>query len=196
MTDPDEHYGVNLIPALSLALRLYFKKRPKYKGPGSYEATFTAGHHKEKMRNRGDHLIIILFSKQEFWVRARCTYDRECTFNTPRIRGIDREGLKTIDWEPLNNRPLFTSMKKLLLALKLDFVTLVRAINTVCDHFVEIPLTTKWGRTFEKFDEYRRNRWPEDAKPADKPRFLEELLVRVCFWFMSAAAVGALKSFS
>ncbi len=193
MTDPDEHYGVNLLPALSLALKLYFKNHPKYKGPSALEVSFPAGNHKEKMRSKGDHVIVVLFTKKELWVRARCTYDSECKFNKPRMNAVNREALKSIDWEFLNNRPLFKGMKDLLLRMKLDFVTLVRSINTVCDHFVDIPLTTKWGKTFEKFDDYRRNRWPEEATPNDRPRFLEELLVRVSFWFMSAAAVGALR---
>jgi len=58
---------------------------------------------------------------------------------------------------------------------------------------VEIPLTTKYGKTFKKFDEYRRNKWPEDATPDNRERFIEEVLVRVSFWFQSAHQVGALK---
>jgi hypothetical protein len=62
-----------------------------------------------------------------------------------------------------------------------------------CDRYVERPLTTKWGREFKKFDDYRKNKWPEDVNPNDRERFLEEVLVRASFWVQSAAQVDALK---
>jgi hypothetical protein len=58
---------------------------------------------------------------------------------------------------------------------------------------VTFPLTTRWGKKFDKFDDYRRIRWPEDATPDNKPRVIEEVLFRVAFWFQTAADVGALK---
>ncbi len=193
MTDPDEHYGVNTIPPMQWALDLYFKKRPKSKDPGAFDIIFKAGEHKERMRKKGDHEIFVTYSNRELFVRARCSHDKECEFNSERLSGRDRESLKTLDWELVNDRTLFIGMRKLLVRLNLDFLILIRALNTMCDRRVEIPLTTKWGKTFQKFDDYRRNRWPEDVIPDDKPRFIEEVLVRVCFWIMSASVVGALK---
>lgn len=193
MTKETDDYGVNLIPPVAWALDLYFKKKPKHKYQGVIEITFPSGQHKEMMRSKGDHEIILVYSKRTLWVRSRCTFDKKCEFNSERFNGRDREALKAIDWDMLNNRTIFTEITKMLLKLNLDFVTLIRALNTVCDHKVEIPLTTKYGKTFEKFDEYRRNKWPEETTPEDKKGFIEEVLVRVCFWIMSAAAVGALK---
>ena len=83
-------------------------------------------------------------------------------------------------------------MRKWVVRLDLDFITLIRALNTICDTRVKIPMTTQYGRTFNKFDDYRRNRWPADATPNNPPKFIEEVLVRVTFWFMTAATVGAL----
>ena len=77
--------------------------------------------------------------------------------------------------------------------MNLDYKLIIRALATICDRKVELPLTTQYGRTFKKFDEYRRNRWPEEATPDKRDVFLEEVLVRVTFWIMTAAAVDALK---
>jgi hypothetical protein len=121
-------------------------------------------------------------------------YDKGCSFNSSRIDGSDREALKTLPWDETNDRSFFIAIRKWLVRLKFDFVTLIRALNTMCDRYVELPLTTKYGRTFKKFDEYRRNKWPEDATTDNRDKFLEEVLVRVSFWIQSAAQVNALKS--
>jgi len=110
-----------------------------------------------------------------------------------RINAGDREALKKLPWEETNSRAFFAAMRKWLVRQRFDFVTLIRALNTACDRRVEIPLTTKWGRTFNKFDDYRRNKWPDDVTTEDRERFLEEVLVRVAFWIQTAAQVDALK---
>ena len=193
MTDPDDHYGVNLIPAFQWALDLYLKKHPKYRLPGIIEVILPAGHHKERMRKVGEHDIVVWISDTEVFLRTKCSFDNKCKFVSRRMRGRDREALKELPWGDTDVRKFFSVMRDWVLSLKLDFVTIIKALNTVCDRYVEIPMTTQYGKTFEKFDEYRRNRWPEDATPDNRPRFIEEVLLRVCFWIMTAAKVGALK---
>ncbi len=193
MVNPEELYPVNTIPAIAWALDLYFKKDTKYKQKGIVEITFPSGDHKELMKKKGKHEILLWYSDRNIYVRAKCLFDKNCEFHSERIDGRDRETLKGIGWEEADSRAFFKAVTRWLLRLEFDYVLLIRALATVCDKRVEIPLTTKYGKTFQKFDEYRRNRWPEDAKPDDKPRFLEEVLVRVCFWIQSAAQVGALK---
>ncbi len=193
MTNPDDYYPVNTIPALAWALDLYFKAGGAFKEGGVVELVFPAGEHKEVMRKKGLHENILWMSKKSLYVRARCSHDKDCNFNSERIDGGDREALKGLSWDQANDRAFFIAVRKWLIRLKFDFVTLIRALNTTCDKRVELPLTTKWGRTFKKFDEYRRNKWPEDATPDNRDRFLEEVLVRVSFWIQSAAQVKALK---
>lgn len=193
MTDPDDYYPVNTIPVLSRAIDLYFRAGGKLKDGNVVELIFPAGKHKELMQTKGEHEIIMWLSKQDLFVRARCGYDKNCSFNTARINANDREGLKPLHWDLMNDRAFFVALRKWLFRLKFDFVTLIRALNMAADKYVQIPLTTKWGREFKKFDDYRKNRWPEDATPDDRERFLEEVLVRLSFWVQSAAQVGALK---
>ena len=192
MVDKEELYPVNLIPAIAWALDLYFKKDTKYKRKGTIEITFPSGKHKERLQKKGEHEIVVWFTERKVFVRSKCTVDKICNFNSERIDGSDRDGLMDIGWEGTDSRAFFKAITKWLIRLDLDYVLLIRALATVCDKRVYIPLTTKYGKTFQKFDEYRRNKWPEDAKPNDKPRFLEEVLVRVCFWIASAAQVHAL----
>ena len=59
MTDPDEYFPVNTIPALSWALDLYFKAGGKFKEGGVLELIFPAGTHKVMMQKKGDHDIIL-----------------------------------------------------------------------------------------------------------------------------------------
>ncbi len=193
MVDKEELYPVNTLPPLAWALKLYFKNDTKYKKKGVFELTFPSGKHKERMQKKGDHEISVWFSDKKIYVRAKCRYDKKCEFNSERITVEKREDLMDLGWEDVDSRKFFKSITKWLMKLDLDYVLLIRALVTITDKYVEIPLTTQYGRTFEKFDEYRKNRWPDDAKPSDKPRFLEEILVRVCFWIQSAAEVGALK---
>lgn len=193
MTDPDEYFPANTIPVLSWALDLYFKADGKFKESGVIELIFPAGSHKVMMKKKGEHEIIVWMSKKKVYVRARCAFDKECSFNSGRIDAGDREALKKLPWDETNSRAFFAAMRKWLVRLRFDFVTLIRAINTVCDRRVEIPLTTKWGRTFKKFDDYRRNKWPDDITTEDRERFLEEVLVRAAFWIQTAAQVDALK---
>ncbi|MGQ4911773.1 MAG: hypothetical protein ACTSV3_01590 [Candidatus Thorarchaeota archaeon] len=193
MTDPDDMYPVNTLPAIAWALDVYFKAGGKYKEGGVVELIFPAGHHKELRRKKGVHEIIMWMSKKKLYVRSRCSYDKKCSANSERVDASDREAVKRLPWEGTEDRAFFKAVRKWIMRLNLDFVTLIRAFNTVCDRRVEIPLTTKWGRTFKKFDEYRRNRWPEDATPENREKFIEEVLVRVSFWIQSAAQVGALK---
>lgn len=193
MTNPDDYYPVNTIPALSRALALYFKAGGKLKDGNVIELIFPAGTHKELMKTKGEHEIILWLSKQQLFVRARCNYDKTCSFNSGRIDAADRDALKPLHWDLMNDRAFFVALRKWIFRLKFDFVTLIRALNMAADKYVEIPLTTKWGREFKKFDDYRKNRWPEDAKPDNRERFLEEVLVRVSFWVQSAVQVGALK---
>jgi len=112
--------------------------------------------------------------------------------NTGRVDGDDREALKGLPWDELNVRAFFKTMTKWLMRMDLDFKTLIRAFNTVCDRRVALPLTTKYGKRFDKFNDYRQHRWPEDATPDNRSRFLEEVLIRVAFWIQSAAQVNAL----
>ena len=192
MTDRSELYPVNTIPPVTWAMQLYFKRDFKFKDPGTIELVFPAGDHKELLQKKGDHRIVLWFTDRKVFVRARCTYSSDCDFNSQRVRGGDREGMMVIPWEGTDDRAFFRAVTKWLLRIKFEYVPLIRSLTTVCDRYVEIPMTTKYGRTFEKFDEYRRNRWPKDAKPTDRPRFLEEVLVRVCFWIQSASDVDAL----
>ncbi|MFW9927024.1 MAG: hypothetical protein ACFFDM_09670 [Candidatus Thorarchaeota archaeon] len=193
MPDIDELYPVNTIPALAWALDLYFKAGGKFKEGKTVELIFPVSDHKEMMRKKGVHEIYMFLSKRKVFLKARCEYDKECSFNTPRINGWDREAVKTLDWGEAESQTFFKAVRKWIQRLDLDFVTFIRALNTVCDRRVELPLTTKWGREFKKFDEYRRNKWPEDATPDNREKFLEEVLVRVSFWIQSAHQVGALK---
>ncbi|MDF1538423.1 MAG: hypothetical protein P1Q69_05935, partial [Candidatus Thorarchaeota archaeon] len=194
MVDKEELYPVNTLPPLAWALNLYFKNDTKYRKKGVLELTFPSGKHKVKMQKKGDHEISVWFSDKKIYVRAKCRYDKKCEFNSERIVVEKREDLMDLGWEDVDSRKFFKSITKWLMKLEFDYVLLVRALVTIADKYVTIPLTTQYGRTFERFDEYRKNRWPEDAKPSDKPRFLEEILVRVCFWIQSAAEVGALKA--
>jgi hypothetical protein len=193
MTNPDEYYAVNTIPALSRALGLYIKTGARRKKKGIVEIIFPAGEHREMISKKGPHEILVWLSKKQVHVRARCQYDKNCKFNSERIEGTDRDALKELSWEETNSRVFFQIIRKWLVRLDLDFVTFVRALNTVCNHYVEIPLTSQYGKTFENFDAYRKNKWPEEATPDNRELFLEELLVRVAFWFQTASIVGALK---
>ncbi|MFW9792744.1 MAG: hypothetical protein ACFFEE_00455 [Candidatus Thorarchaeota archaeon] len=193
MPDPDETYPVNTIPALAWALDLYFKAGGKFKDGKTIELIFPVSDHKEMMRKKGVHEIFMFLSKRKLHLKARCDFSKECSFNSPRINAWDREAVKTLEWGETDSQTFFKALRKWIQRLDLDFVTFIRALNTVCDRRVEIPLTTKYGRTFKKFDEYRRNKWPEDATPDNRDRFIEEVLVRVSFWIQSAHQVGALK---
>ncbi|MFX1265326.1 MAG: hypothetical protein ACFFH0_08090, partial [Promethearchaeota archaeon] len=192
MTKPDEYYGVNTIPAITWALELYFRKDSKHKKSGVVEVVFPAGNHKELRRKKGEHQITVWFSKRKIYVRSRCNYEKDCSANSDRIDGDNREALKTLNWEEINSRAFFKTVTKWLMRLDLDFATLVRALNTVCDRRVKLPLKTKYGKVFNRFNDYRQVNWPEDATPDKRNRFLEEVLVRVSFWIQSAAEVGAL----
>ncbi|MGY5876121.1 MAG: hypothetical protein RTU30_10270 [Candidatus Thorarchaeota archaeon] len=190
---PDEFYGVNTLSAIAWALNVYTKAKGRYPVSGTLEAILPAGKHK-KFGKKGGHEIIVWITDRQVYAKARCNEDKECEFNTERINAKDREALKTIDWEPINDRRFFQIVRKMLMKMNLDYVLLIRSLTTVCDKKVKTPLTTQYGRTFEKFDEYRKNRWPEDATPDNRDKFLEEVLVRVCFWIMTAAAVDAIKT--
>ena len=193
MPEPQERYPVNTIPGITWALKLYFQKKPLSKKLRTLELTFPAGKHKEKMRKKGEHKIVVWHNKMEVFVRSRCDFDSKCEFNSDRFDGADRDSLIGLGWEGTDSRQFFVAITKWLMRIDLDFITLVRAIITMCDRRVEIPLTTKYGRTFEKFEEYKKNRWPEDTTPDDQSKYLEEILVRMNFWLQSAAEVGALK---
>jgi hypothetical protein len=193
MSKPDESHPVNAIPPLAWALELYMKAGGKFKEGRMIELIFPVEDHKEMMRKKGSHEIYMWFSKGRIFLRGRCNYDRECSFNTGRINGANREAVKKLEWGEARSDTFFKAIRKWVVRLDLDFVTFIRALNTVCDKRVEIPLTTKYGRTFKKFDEYRRNKWPEDVTPDKREKFIEEVLVRVSFWISAAYAVGALK---
>ncbi|MFW9789486.1 MAG: hypothetical protein ACFFE2_07470 [Candidatus Thorarchaeota archaeon] len=193
MSKPDESHPVNAIPPLAWALDLYLKAGGKYKEGKTIELIFPVQDHRENLRKKGTHDIFMWFSKGKIHLRARCSYDKGCNFNSERINGANREAVKKLDWGEAKADTFFKAIRKWIMRLDLDFVTFIRALNTVCDKRVEIPLTTKYGRTFKKFDEYRRNRWPEDVTPDNREKFLEEVLVRVAFWIQSAHQVGALK---
>lgn len=192
MTKPDEYYAVNTIPPITWALELYLKSGARYKDSGVKEVIFPGGPHKELRRKKGEHQIFLWISKRKVYVRARCNFAKECEVNTDRISGDDREALKTLPWDEVNSRAFFKTITKWLLRLELDFETLVRALNTVCDRHVKIPLRTRYGRVFNRFNDYRQVNWAEDATPDNRSRFLEEVLVRVAFWIQSAAQVGVL----
>jgi hypothetical protein len=193
MSKPDESHPVNAIPPLAWALELYMKAGGKYKEGKLIELIFPVEDHREKMRKKGTHEIYMWYSKNTLNLRARCNYDKACSFNSERINGADRDAVKKLVWGEAKSDTFFKALRKWVVRLDLDFVTFIRALNTVCDKRVEIPLTTKYGRTFKKFDEYRRNKWPEDATPDNREKFIEEVLVRVSFWIMSAHQVDALK---
>lgn len=193
MSKPDESHPVNAIPPLAWALELYMKAGGKFKEGKMIELVFPVEDHKELMRKKGSHDIYMWFSKGRIFLRGRCNYDKECSFNSGRINGSNREAVKKLVWGEARSDTFFKALRKWVVRLDLDFVTFIRALNTVCDKRVELPLTTKYGRTFKKFDEYRRNKWPEDATPNNREKFIEEVLVRVSFWIQSAHQVGALK---
>ena len=193
MPDVDESYPVNMIPALAWALDLYFKAGGHFRDGKTVELIFPVSDHKEMMRKKGIHEIFMFMSKRKLHLKARCDFDKECSFNSDRINGWDRDAVRTLDWGEADSKTFFKAVRKWIQRLDLDFVTFIRALNTVCDRRVEIPLKTKYGRTFKKFDEYRRNKWPEDITPDTREEFLEEVMVRVSFWMLSAHQVGALK---
>jgi hypothetical protein len=193
MSKPDELHPVNIIPAIAWALELYLKAGGKYKEGKTVELIFPVQDHREKLMKKGTHDIYMWFTKGKISLRARCDYDKKCSFNSERIDGADREAVKKLNWGEARTATFFKALRKWVIRLDLDFVTFMRALNTVCDNRVEIPMTTKYGRTFQKFDEYRRNGWPEDITPDNREEFIEEVLVRVAFWIQSAYQVGALK---
>jgi hypothetical protein len=193
MTNPDEYYAANVIPPIAWALDLYFKQGQHSKDASIVEVAFPAGDHKEALRTVGKHEIAVWLSKQDVFVRPRCTYDKDCRFMTPRIDGRDRDAVKALPWDKTDKTKFFRAIRDWLLRMNLDYAILVRALVTVCDRKVTIPLTTRWKKKFDKFDDYRRIRWPEDATPDNRPRVIEEVLFRVAFWFQTAADVGALK---
>ncbi len=193
MTDPDDYYAVNTIPPLAWAFELYFAHKGRFKDTPIIEVLFPAGAHKGLVHKKGSHDFILWISKRFLYVRARCLEDKDCEFNTERIDARDREALKALSWNQINSRKFFAILTKWLLRLNLDMVLFIRALNTVCDSRVVIPLTTEFGKTFERFNDYRKTRWPSDVTPEKLDRFLEELLIRVAFWFQAAAAVKALK---
>ncbi|NWF94765.1 MAG: hypothetical protein HXY34_01350 [Candidatus Thorarchaeota archaeon] len=196
MTDPDEYYPVNTLPPLAWTFDLYFRHNGRFRDVPIVEVILPAGHHKEMMKKKAEHNITVWISSRQMYVRARCMETKSCSFNSERLEARDRETLKQISWTEINTRKFFQIIRKWLLRLDLDLVLFIRALTTVCDRYVQIPLTTQYGKTFQKFDEYRRTRWPEDIKPDDMERFLEELLVRTSFWFQAAAAVKALRTSS
>ncbi len=193
MTKPDEYYAANVLPPIAWALDLYFKQGVRQRDTGVVEVIFPAGDHKVALSKKGNHEVAVWLSKQDVLVRARCTYDKRCSFNSDRVDARDREAVKSLPWDKTDQTRFFKAVRDWLLRLDLDFATLVRALVTVCDRKVETPLTTKYGKTFDKFDDYRRHKWPEDATPDNRPRLLEEVLFKVAFWFQTAAEVRALK---
>ncbi len=192
MPNPDTYYGVNTIPAVAWALDLYREHGGRLKDQRVVELILPAGQHKQMMRSLGNHEIAVWLSDNTVWVRARCTHSKNCRTNSERIDGRDRERLKALPWDETDQRAFFPAMRKWLMRLEPDFVLFVRALNTVCNRRVRLPLTTKYGKTFNEFNEYRSTRWPKDVTPQDKDRFLEALLLRVAFWIGAAAEVGAL----
>ena len=193
MTKPDEYYGVNTLPVIAWALEVYFKNKGRYKTSGALDVILPAGNHKRFGEKGGHDISVWISDDRKIYAKARCTHDDACEFNSERFEATDREGLKTIKWDKINDRRFFQNIRKWLMKMNLDFKLFIRSIAATCDNKVEIPLTTQYGRTFEKFDEYRRSRWAEDATPDKRDKFLEEVLVRSCFWIMAAAAVEALK---
>lgn len=193
MTNPDEYYAVNTIPPIVWALDLYRKAGGQHKKKRVIKAVFPADEHKELFSKKGAHEILIWFSEKKVHVRAKCQYDKNCNFNSDRVDGADRESLKRLPWDKVDSQEYIRILRKWLLELVLDFVTFIRALNTVSNRYVEIPLTSQYGKTFENFDAYRKTNWPEEATPNKRSRFLDELLLRIAFWFHSAAVVGALK---
>ncbi|TXT54951.1 MAG: hypothetical protein BAJATHORv1_50204 [Candidatus Thorarchaeota archaeon] len=193
MTNPDEYYPVNTLPALAWALNLYFKKGAPFKESRIIEMILPADKHKEKLKTKAVHEIAVWIADKQVYARARCPYDKKCSFNSERILAKNREELKSLPWDKIDQTKYYPILRKWLLALDFDYITLIRALAVVCDKKVQLPLETKYGRTFKKFNEYRSYRFPEDAKPDNMPRFLEEVLVRVGFWIQSAAEVDALK---
>ena len=139
-------------------IKLYYKNDTKYKRKGVVELTFPSGKHKERMQTKGEHEISIWFSEKKIYVRAKCRYDKKCSFNSERILIEKREDLMELGWEGADSRQFFKSITKWLMKLEFDFVLLIRSFVTICDNYVEIPLTTQYGRTFERFDEYRKKK--------------------------------------
>ncbi|MHA1576139.1 MAG: hypothetical protein ACTSU3_02140, partial [Candidatus Thorarchaeota archaeon] len=84
MPEPKERYPVNTIPGITWALKLYFQKKPLPKKSRTLELTFPAGQHKEKMRKKGEHKIVVWHSKKEVFVRSRCDFSSKCEFNSER----------------------------------------------------------------------------------------------------------------
>jgi len=193
MSKIEESHPVNAIPPLAWALELYMKAGGKYRDGKLIELIFPVEDHKEMMRKKGNHSIHMWFSKNQLHLRARCNFAKACVFNSERINGANRDAVKKLIWGEARSDTFFKALRKWVMRLDLDFVTFIRALNTVSDKRVEIPLTTKWGKTFKKFDDYRKNKWPEDATTDNRERFIEEVLVRVSFWIQSAHAVDALK---
>ncbi|MFO7836854.1 MAG: hypothetical protein R6V83_09375 [Candidatus Thorarchaeota archaeon] len=193
MTDPDQMYAVNILPALAYAFDVYSKTDAPYKDSGAVEMVLQAGEHKKLLEKKGEHQVIVWFADGKIFARARCTYEKECDFNKPRVSAKDREGLKTLPWDKTNEKRFFILTSKWLMKLGYDYSTLIKALVAVCDKKVQTPLTTKYDKTFNKFNEYRKTQWPDDVDLSDKQRFLEEVLVRVSFWFKAAAEVDALK---
>ncbi len=193
MTNPDEHYPVNTIPPLAWAFELYFAHKGRFKDTPIIEVIVPVSAHKGLVHKKGSHDIVMWISKRRLYVRSRCTDDNNCNFNTDRIDGSDREALKKISWENIDIRKFFAIITKWLLRLNLDMVLFIRALNSVCDSRVTLPLTTEFGKTFERFNDYRKTRWPSDVTPDKMDMFMRELLIRVAFWFRAAATVNALK---
>ncbi|MBD3159800.1 MAG: hypothetical protein GF309_13540 [Candidatus Lokiarchaeota archaeon] len=193
MTDSDSLYAVNTLPALAYAFDVYSKIDAPFKDPGAVEMILHADDHKKLLQKKGEHQVIVWFADGKVFARARCTFDKECDFNKPRVGGKDREGLKTLPWEKTKEKRFFILLSKWVMKLGYDYSTLIKALVAVCDKKVETPLTTKYDKTFNKFNEYRKVNWPDDVSLEDRQRFLEEVLVRVSFWFKAAAEVDALK---
>ena len=191
MTDSDEYYAVNIIPAIAWALNLYLKTGARFKDK-TLEVVFPAGDHKENMMKKGEHEIAVWISNRRIYARARCNFKKDCKVNTERVNGNDRDALKELPWDEVNVRAFFKTIMKWLMRMDLDFKTLIRSLNTVCNDRVALPLTTKYGKTFNEFNDYRKTKWPKDATLDNRSRFLEEVLVRVSFWMQSAAQVNAL----
>ena len=106
MTDPDEYYPANVIPALSWALDLYFKVDGKYKEGGVIELILPAGTHKVMMQKKGEHDIILWMSKKKVFVRARCGFDKDCSFNSGEtspffMKGVSSEAKINWPWAKL-----------------------------------------------------------------------------------------------
>ena len=131
MTKPDEYYAVNLFPALQWAFDLYFKKKGPYKVKGVLEAILPAGNHKRFGDKGGHEISFWMTDDHNIYVKAKCTEEAECDFNSERFEATDREGLKTIDWEKINDRRFFQIVRKWLMRMNLDYKLIIRALATV-----------------------------------------------------------------